>query len=213
MIPRGPWEWFQTINITCRCDKNRIISMKRRCRCTLGTRSWHILILARVPVNWLLIVYPLPIPASESVATSLHGKMNHLKGILLAHLFCGLPAGSKRPPPPPPPSPPSSPVSRTYMCVQTGFLVMRPKFIWQPWNKNKRGTCRLSDIFAIIVRQDDFQSVLKQKICIHRQPKLRNAQYILKKKQQNKTKNKTMNTTMTPLHSPGKISVEYNSFV
>ena len=37
--------------------------------------------------------------------------------------------------------------------------------------------------------------------------------YITKKKQQNKTKNKTMNTTMTPLHSPGKISVEYNSFV
>ena len=36
---------------------------------------------------------------------------------------------------------------------------------------------------------------------------------ILKKKQQNKTKNKTMNNTMTPLHSPGKISVEYNSFV
>ena len=39
-----------------------------------------------------------------------------------------------------------------------------------------------------------------------------NAQYILKKKQ-NKTKDKTMNNTMTPLHSPGKISVEYNSFV
>ena len=38
--------------------------------------------------------------------------------------------------------------------------------------------------------------------------------YITKKKtKQNKTKNKTMNTTMTPLHSPGKISVEYNSFV
>ena len=35
---------------------------------------------------------------------------------------------------------------------------------------------------------------------------------ILKKKQQNKTKNKTMNNTMTPLHSPGKISVEYNGF-
>ena len=37
--------------------------------------------------------------------------------------------------------------------------------------------------------------------------------YITKKKQQNKTKNKTMNATMTPLHSPGKILVEYNSFV
>lgn len=35
----------------------------------------------------------------------------------------------------------------------------------------------------------------------------------IKKKQQNKTKNKTLNTTMTPLHSAGKISVEYNSFV
>ena len=65
--------------------------MKRRCRCTLSTRAWDILILARMPVNWLLIVYPLPIPASESVATSLHGKMNHLKDILLAHLFCALP--------------------------------------------------------------------------------------------------------------------------
>ena len=74
--------------------------MKRRCRCTLGTRSWDILILARVPVNWLLIVYPLSIPTSESVAASLHGKMNHLKGILLAHLFCGLPAGQKAPPHP-----------------------------------------------------------------------------------------------------------------
>ena len=71
--------------------------MKRRCRCTLSTRAWDILILARVPVNWLLIVYPLPIPASESVATSLHGKMNNLKNILLAHLFCGLPAGQKAP--------------------------------------------------------------------------------------------------------------------
>ena len=85
--------------------------MKRRCRCTLDTRYWDILILARVPVNWLLIVYPLPIPASESVAASLHGKMNHLKGIHLAHLFCGLPAGQKASPPP---SPPSSPASRTY---------------------------------------------------------------------------------------------------
>ena len=37
--------------------------------------------------------------------------------------------------------------------------------------------------------------------------------YIKKKQQQNKTKNKTMHTTVTPLHSPGKISVEYNSFV
>lgn len=181
--------------------------MKRRCRCTLGTRSWDILILARVPVNWLLIVYPLPIPASGSVATSLHGKMNHLKGILLAHLFCGLPAGQKAS---------SHPLLPLHL-FRARIYAYRQGFLWWGQNSfdkhNKRGTCRLSDIFAIIVRQDDFQSVLKQKICIQRQPKLRNAQYIYLRKQQNKTKNKTMNTTMTPLHSPGKISVEYSSFV
>ena len=171
--------------------------MKRRYRSTLGTRSWDILILARVPVNWLLIVYPLPIPASESVATSLHGKMNHLKGILLTHLFCGLPAGQK----PPPHTHPLLPLHlfRARICAD------RQSFLWWGQNSFDKHETKINVHMPIkwhlcyYCSSGRFSKCLKTKN-MHSQAAQAEKRSIYIKKNNNKTKQKTRQWTPQWLH-------------